>query len=123
MISHIHSTTIIVSDQDAALDFYVNTLGWEKRMDSPMGDLRWLTVAPAGEKTELALASTEMFGGAAGAPSNPAINLIAADLDATYAEMTAKGVKFAGPVETMPWGAKGATLLDPDGNAFFIAEE
>jgi catechol 2,3-dioxygenase-like lactoylglutathione lyase family enzyme len=29
MISHIHSTTIVVADQDAALDFYVNTLGWE----------------------------------------------------------------------------------------------
>jgi len=28
MISHIHSTSIVVADQDAALDFYVNTLGW-----------------------------------------------------------------------------------------------
>lgn len=124
MLTHIHSTTIIVSDQDVALDFYADKLGWEKRADSPMEGLRWLTVAPAGAQTELVLAPIEMFGGdAAVAPSNPAINLIAKDLDATYAELTAKGVRFAGPVETMPWGAKGAHLQDPDGNAFFISEE
>ena len=36
MISRIHSTTIVVNDQDAALDFYVNKLGWDKAMDSPI---------------------------------------------------------------------------------------
>jgi hypothetical protein len=37
MISRIHSTTIVVADQEAALDFYVNTLGWEKAIDNQMG--------------------------------------------------------------------------------------
>lgn len=52
LISHIHSTTIMVADQDAALDFYVNTLGWEKAMDSSPGEnMRWLTVVPPGATT------------------------------------------------------------------------
>ncbi len=43
MFSRIHSVTVAVADQDAALDFYVNTLGWEKAMDSSPGEnMRWL---------------------------------------------------------------------------------
>jgi catechol 2,3-dioxygenase-like lactoylglutathione lyase family enzyme len=52
MISYIHSTTVIVKDQDAALDFYTNKLGWEKRNDNDMGNgERFLTVAPKGATT------------------------------------------------------------------------
>ncbi len=37
MFSQIYSTTVAVADQDAALAFYVETLGWEKLMDAPFG--------------------------------------------------------------------------------------
>ena len=37
MISHIHSATVLVSDQEKALDFYTNKLGWETALDAPMG--------------------------------------------------------------------------------------
>ncbi len=56
MISHIHATTIVVSDQDKALDFYVKVLGWDKTEDAPMGPgMRWLTVAPKGVATHISL--------------------------------------------------------------------
>lgn len=64
MISHIHSTTIVVSDQDAALDFSVNTLGWEKAMDAMVGEgMCWLTVVPPGATTQLVLAHSSWSGG------------------------------------------------------------
>ena len=38
MITYIHSATLLVEDQDAALDFYVGKLDWEKRADAAYGD-------------------------------------------------------------------------------------
>lgn len=45
--------------------------------------------------------------------------IVVSDQDAA---LTAKGVRFAGPVEMMPCAVKSATLRDPDRNTFFIAE-
>ncbi len=127
MISHIHSTSIVVADQDAALDFYVNVLGWEKAMDNPMGpDTRWLTVVPPGAVTQIVLALPSWYGSER-TPREPGgttgIALIAPDIDKCYATLTARGVSFKGPVETMPWGAKATWFSDPDGNEFFLASE
>jgi catechol 2,3-dioxygenase-like lactoylglutathione lyase family enzyme len=123
MISRIHSTTVIVNDQDRALDFFVNTLGFEKISDVPMGpEMRWVTVRPVGASTELALGTPQWFSGrTTGGPTG--ISIISTDIDAEHAALTAKGVRFKGPVEMMPWGAKAAWFFDPDGNEFFLAEE
>ena len=57
MISHVHSATVIVADQDKALDFYVNTLGFDKVIDQAMGpEMRFITVVPKGATTQIALA-------------------------------------------------------------------
>jgi catechol 2,3-dioxygenase-like lactoylglutathione lyase family enzyme len=45
-IAHIHTVGVPVSDQSRSLDFYVGKLGFEKRLDAPFGDGRWLEVAP-----------------------------------------------------------------------------
>ena len=123
MISRIHSTTVIVTDQDRALDFFVNTLGFEKISDVPMGpEMRWVTVRPAGASTELALGTPGWFAGRT--PGGPTgISVISSDIDADHAALTAKGVRFKGPVEMMPWGARATWLFDPDGNEYFLAEE
>ena len=121
MISYIHSTTVIVKDQDAALDFYTTKLGWEKRLDQDRGnDERFLTVAPKGATTELVLGSRTMYGEGQGLVSG--ISMIADDLDATYKDLTAKGVTFKSAPEAMPWGAKATWFSDPDGNEFFLTE-
>jgi catechol 2,3-dioxygenase-like lactoylglutathione lyase family enzyme len=129
VISYIHSTTIIVSDQDRALDFYVNTLGWEKRIDQMMGDgYRFLTVAPPNGQAELALGPAHVLGGEPGKPviggrgmeGASGISFAVEDVAGTYQSLTEKGVRFSGPPEEMPWGDRATWLIDPDGNRFFF---
>lgn len=124
MFSYIHSTTVVVSDLDRALDFYTNTLGWEKAMDNDMGGgMRWLTVMPPGAQTQLVLGSVAMQGEGIKPGQWTGITLAAKDIDATYETLTARGVKFKEPVQTMPWGQKATWFYDLDGNEFFLAEE
>lgn len=123
MFSRIHSATIVVSDQDKAIDFFVNTLGWEKSMDNQVGPgMRFVTVVPPGAQTHLALGVQGWLGGDKAPGGETGISLITPDIDATYATLTERGVRFKGPVETMPWGDKAAWFYDPDGNEFFLVE-
>lgn len=122
VITHIHSTTIIVADKDAALDFYVNKLGWETRIDNTLdGGYRFLTVAPAGAQTEIVLGRASDYGLDPGAAtSNNMISMIAEDIEGTCAMLSERGVTFTKPIEDLPWGARGTWFTDPDGNSFFL---
>ena len=51
MIRGLSHTTIWVLDQDEALDFYTNKLGFEVNPDATMDDFRWLTVSPPSRST------------------------------------------------------------------------
>ena len=125
MIDFVHSATINVRDLDAAIDYYVNILGFEKTADDavPMPndpDYRWVTVRPTGSTTAIALNKSSE------APrpeqGNSGITFIAKDLDQTYEELSRRGVSFDSPPQTMPWGGKAAWFSDPDGNSFFITD-
>ena len=50
-ITGIGTVLVPVAGQERALDFYVGTLGFEKRLDAPFGDDRWIEVAPHGPAT------------------------------------------------------------------------
>ena len=124
MISRIHSTNIIVADQEAALDFYLNTLGWEKAIDHQMGpDMRFLTVVPPGAATQLVLALASWYGEGKNPGKCNGIALVTPDIEATYETLQARGVKFKNPIEDMPWGGKATWFYDLDGNEFFLATE
>lgn len=121
VFSHIHSTTVTVADQEAALDFYQNTLGWTKVTDNPVGDgTRWLTVVPPGATTELVLAPAGSNGAANESNKYSGITLVAPDIDATVETLKARGVRFKQPVTIMPWGTKATWFSDLDGNEFFL---
>ena len=120
MISHIHSTAVAVADQDAALDFYVNTLGWDVGINVPMGEDRFLTVVPPGATTQLALNPASWFSEEHSAPGKVGISLITPDVDATYETLKERGVKFKGPVEEEPWGDRATSFYDLDGNEFYL---
>ena len=123
MFGKIYSATIVVADQDKALDFYVNTLGWEKGMDNQMGpDMRFLTVIPSGAETALVLAQTSWFQDSP-PPAKIGLTLTTPDLDATYETLTSRGVTFKQPVEMMQWGQKATWMFDLDGNEYFVVEE
>lgn len=127
MITRIHSAAVVVSDQDAAVEFYTDTLGWEKRMDNPMGDMRFVTVAPKGSDAELALMDPrimEQAGNGSLAPGmNLGISIVCSDVQKTCDDLAAKGVSLPMPTMEMPWGALGAYFADPDGNVFFLTED
>jgi catechol 2,3-dioxygenase-like lactoylglutathione lyase family enzyme len=124
MITHIHSTTVVVADQDKALDFYTSTLGWEKALDAPFGpEMRFLTVVPPGSKTQLVLALASWAGENLKRGGHTGISLVSGDIDGTYEELSKRGVRFKEPVQTMPWGAKATWFYDIDDNEFFLSED
>ncbi|MEP7088198.1 MAG: VOC family protein [Gemmatimonadota bacterium] len=125
MITHLHATTIVVSNQDKAIDYFVNVLGFENTDDVPMGpSMRWVTVAPKGAATRIALSLPDWY---TKKPSlemgiNTAIAFAVDDMKSTYAELKKRGVNFKSEPEMMPWGKPGVWFLDPDNNEFFMAE-
>lgn len=126
MITHLHAATVVVTDQDKALEFYVGVLGWENPDDVPMGaNMRWVTVRPKGAATHIALAMPGWF---TKKPSlevgiETGIAFSTTDMTKTYAELKKRGVNFKGEPTMQPWGKLGVWFLDPDKNEFFMAEE
>jgi len=121
MISSIHSTTVYVADQEKAKAFYADTLGWNIAMDSTMPGMRWITVVPPGAVTELSLGHVDWIGGKDAVKTGwTGITLATPDIDATFETLTARGVRFKGPIETMPWGDRATWFYDLDDNEFFL---
>jgi catechol 2,3-dioxygenase-like lactoylglutathione lyase family enzyme len=126
MEGKISQITLIVKNQAAALDFYVNKVGFEKKTDysDPRG-YRWVTVGPKGQDLELAL-----FQMGSGDPNNwssnwkpgiyPPIVMRVDDCRKTFSELKSKGVQFKqSEPQEYAWGVS-ATFSDLDGNLFSI---
>ena len=125
-----------VHDQDEALAFYTEKLGWEVRADvtlPEMGDFRWLTVGPAGQPdvaiTLMAIPgppvmdeSTReqvrelMSKGFAGT-----VFLSTDDVHSDYEQLKARGVEFSEQPEERPYGID-AGFRDPSGNSFRLTQ-
>ncbi len=110
-----------VSDQDAAVAFYAERLGWEVRGDirfGPDGQHRWLEVAPPGSVARLAL--NPPMGGS---PGGSAIGVELADVLAEHARLSAIGDLDLDPAPTRLEGAPLMfSLRDPDGNVVWFVE-
>ena len=120
-INNIGVVMFTVADQDAALAFYTEKLGFEVRGDSRFGENgehRWLEVAPPGSRARLAL-NPPMGGGQAGGSG---IGVETPDVLAEHKRLSALGVD----VDPEPMRAPGAPLLfmlrDPDGNHIAVVE-
>ena len=87
-ITEVGRVAVPASDQDAALDFYVGTLGFELRADETFADgqMRWIEVAPAGASTSIAL-TPPMEGGPTAVDTG--IILSSTDIDADHAALKA----------------------------------
>ena len=117
-ISHVSVITIQVKDQDEALRFYTEQLGFEKRSDVPMGEgMRWVTVAPAGSATEFVLSAGYAAGAGAPIGANTGVVLETDDIDAAYRELSGRGVRFTKEPSMESFGGW-AELVDQDGNGF-----
>jgi lactoylglutathione lyase len=124
MIHHVATVAVYVRDQDAAVEFYVDKLGFELRADRSMGPgPRWIEVAPPGAQTSIVLAtkdfpvgSEEKIGG------YTEIQLEAEDIEGTYEELTRRGAAFTVKPELQPWGRWHSQFVDPDGNEFYLVQ-
>jgi lactoylglutathione lyase len=118
-IEDVRTIGINVADQDAAIGFYVSTLGFEKRLDAPISPtMRWIEVAPPGAATSIALQATE---DAADVGGDTGIRFTVPDADAEHAAMRKRGVNVG---EMLRWDGVPPmfTFDDPDGNRFYIVE-
>ena len=121
-IAQVGRVCVTVADTDRAIEFYVDTLGFEKVVDVPMGDAgRWVEVAVAGTPTTIALAPPPPGDQAGG--SQTGICFDTTDVDADHAALKAAGVdvddevtRWGGPVPPMFW------LRDPDGNSLIVVQ-
>jgi predicted enzyme related to lactoylglutathione lyase len=121
-------TRIYVDDQEKALAFYTEKLGFEKKGDFTQGTYRWLTVAspeePDGVELQLALndaPGATAYQQAMFAQSQPAAMFHTADVQGDYDRMVALGVTFTAPVTQEGWGSM-ATLDDTCGNLIQLTQ-
>ena len=115
-------TGIYVDDQEKALKFYTENLGFQKKADFSQGSYRWLTVASPEEPegVELVLESNANPAGKAyqealRGQSQPAAQFLVSDVQAEHDRLVARGVHFTVPV-TSTTGSIIAVLDDTCGN-------
>jgi catechol 2,3-dioxygenase-like lactoylglutathione lyase family enzyme len=116
-VTRVGTVVVPVSDQDRALEFYVGTLGFEKRVDGFYGEgARWIEVAPPGAATTIALVPS---GDVPGIEVSFATQNAAAD----HAELRARGVDAdEALIEMGDFVPPMFTFRDPDGNRFRMVE-
>ena len=119
--------SLLVLDQDTAIEFYRNKLGFELLEDQPFGESRWVTLGLPSQQDlalalELASAAEDkaLVGRQAG--SHAFLALDTCDCVADYRRMKALGVKFQGEPQSGPWGT-GVQLEDLYGNRLFLSQE
>jgi predicted enzyme related to lactoylglutathione lyase len=123
MLEKILYTQLLVTDQDRALDFYTNVLGFELAVDAPTADgNRFIAVGLNGQDFQLIL-----WPGTPG-KAQPAEGRVPAaytiqtdDCRKAFEELKSRGVKFETDVLEYPWGYI-ALFEDPDGNRLQVRE-
>ena len=123
---------IYVRDQDEALEFYVEKLGFKLHTDARNGDYRWLTVQhPEQESFQLGLfkpqaplvddATADALNGAVAKGAMPPLVLVVDDCKAAYERLAARGVEFTQePLER--FGSVDASFRDPSGNGWKLIQ-
>lgn len=122
MTIHITLSSVFVDDQEKALRFYTEVLGFVTKQDVSAGDYRWLTVGTADSpfSTELLLEpnahpAAKQYQQAIYADGIPATSFMVDDLQAEYERLKGLGVEFRGEPISADWGAY-AVFDDTCGN-------
>jgi predicted enzyme related to lactoylglutathione lyase len=121
-------TSVYVDDQDKALHFYTEVLGFAKKADFSQGPFRWLTVAspeePEGTQLRLALndsPAAKAYQQAMFQQGQPAAMFYTDDVQADYERMKSRGAEFTMP-PTEVTASKIAMLNDTSGNLIQITQ-
>ena len=119
-IDDVRTVGVPVSDQDRALEFYLDKLGFEKRLDIPLPQFggRWIEVAPAGAAITIALVPAR---GDVPAGVETGIRFTTANAAAVHADLQARDVEVG---ELLSWPGVPAmfAVRDQDGNGLEIVQ-
>ncbi len=133
MIDSIGGMVIIVSDQQKAIEFYTQKLGFELKSDIPFGGsstegLRWVEVAPKASQSSISLMVPNPLMMSDGVEIEAVKKSIGAEtgiwfysnnIQSTYEELKGKGVAITAP-EKQEWGGIMSKVKDQDGNSYSI---
>ena len=121
-------TSVYVDDQNKALSFYTEVLGFAKKADFSNGPFRWLTVAsteePNGTELQLALnnnPSAKAYQQAIFQQNQPAANFFTDDVKSDYERIKSRGAEFTLP-PTDTHGSTIAMLKDTCGNLIQLTQ-
>jgi predicted enzyme related to lactoylglutathione lyase len=120
MIKAVKFVSVPVRDQDRALAFYTDQLGFRVTTDQPMGEQRWIELRIPGAETGFVLFTPTGHEDRVGGFMNMAFTTD--DVQKTYEELSARGVEFVQPPKTEHWGTS-AIFKDPDGNTFVLSSK
>jgi predicted enzyme related to lactoylglutathione lyase len=119
MITHLKFAGIPTRDQDRALAFYTEKLGFKVLTDQPMGpDQRWIELRVANSETRVVLFTPDGQQDRIGTAFNGAF--ACDNVEKTYEALSGRGVEFVSPPTRQPWGTF-AIFKDPDGNQFVMS--
>ena len=119
MITQLKFVGIPTSDQDRALAFYTEKLGFEISTDQRFNEKqRWIEMRIANSATRVVLFTPEGHENRIGTLFNGAF--ACDDVQGTYRQLKQRGVEFVKEPEKQPWG-EFAIFKDPDGNQFVLS--
>jgi predicted enzyme related to lactoylglutathione lyase len=117
-MKRIKFVSIPVRDQDRALAFWTQKVGFLVATDQPMGEgRRWIELKIPGAQTGLVLFTPPGHESRIGTFAN--ISFATDDVEKTYRELSERGVEFEQPPRKESWGWS-AIFKDPDGNTFVL---
>lgn len=131
----IHSSFLPHADPEASLAFYRDALGFEVRLDVGQGEMRWITVGPAGQpSTAIVLTPPALDPGITDDERRMVTEMMAkgtyghiilatADLDAAFEKIQASGAEVVHEPTEQPYGTRDCLFRDPAGNLVRINEE
>jgi lactoylglutathione lyase len=119
-ITDVRTIGINVKNQDDAIAFYVETLGFEKRLDAPISStMRWIEVAPPGASTSIAINAAET---PTASPTDTGVRFAVPDASVEHDAMRERGIAV-GELLRRDGVPPMFIFDDPDGNRFYIVEE
>ncbi len=121
MIIQLKFMSIPVADQDRALKFYTEKLGFKVATNQEMGPgKRWIELRIGKAETRIVLFTMEGEEGRIGMRMN--CSLACDDVEATYRQLSERGVEFEGPPQKQPWGSF-VIMKDSEGNRFVVGSD
>ena len=128
MIDDIEGIVVMVSNQQKALEFYMQKLGFEKKLDTDVAGYRWIVVGPKNSNTVISLVDSAQMKDESKEKienaekkigTSTGIWFYSKDIDATYKELKSKGVEITEP-EKQTWGGMMNVLYDQDKNSYWL---